>query len=205
MKTIYIATANEHKLHELRAMLVVRGFDVKGLDTLKGYVSPEETGDTFLANAQIKARALREFLIQAGRTQGLPLQDVFILADDSGLMCDDLDGQPGVKSARFAGEHASDADNNKKLVEMFGEVTHWSRAARYVCVLVLIKPDGSEMSFEGVCDGLIVLVPKGNGGFGYDPYFYLGKLNKTMAEISLTEKNKISHRAKALEKLLLVL
>lgn len=199
MKTIYIATANKHKLHEFDVMLSARGYTVQGLDTLKEYKPPEETGKTFLENAQIKARALHDFLAHSARPTA---HGAFILADDSGLMCDDLDGEPGVKSARLAGPNATDTDNNNKLVALFNDVTHWSRAAHYVCVLVLIKPDGSESHFTGTCDGHIVLVPKGNGGFGYDPHFYLQEFNKTMAEITLAQKNKISHRAKALEKLM---
>lgn len=205
LKTIYIASGNKHKIKELAVMLAPKGFAVRGLEGCVGFVAPEETGSTFLENAKIKARALRDFLVKQGggnikSGHGMPCP--YVIADDSGLVCDDLNGEPGVLSARYAGPNATDAENNQKLVEMFNTVTHWSRTARYVCVLCLIKPDGTETHFEGVCEGVITLVPQGAGGFGYDPHFYLENLNKTMAELTLSEKNKISHRAKALGLLL---
>lgn len=193
MKTVIVASKNIHKLREIKEILAGVDFEVKGLEEFPDYISPKETGSTFMENAYIKAKALRQYISASDK--------VYILADDSGLVCDDLHGQPGVNSARFAGENATDEDNNKKLVEMFQDVTHWSRAARYVCAMVLFHPDGSEMEIEEICKGCIVLVPKGENGFGYDPYFYLEEYNKTMAELPSEEKNKISHRGKALRKL----
>lgn len=204
-KTLYIASTNKHKIQELGQMLSGEDFEVRGLEKFQNYISPEETGKTFLENARIKAQALRNFLKSSTSDQRLATGDHFILADDSGLICDDLGGQPGVESARFAGPNATDAENNQKLVESFSEITHWSRSARYVCALVLLKPDGSEIDIEEKCEGRIVLVPAGTLGFGYDPYFYVEEFNKTMAELSPQEKNKISHRGKALRRLLIAL
>ncbi len=210
ISVIYVASGNKHKVKELAVMLAPKGFAVRGLESCVGFVAPEETGSTFLENARLKARALRDFLVNHGegkgghsaKKDGHGMPCPYVIADDSGLVCDDLSGEPGVLSARYAGPNATDAENNQKLVEMFNTVTHWSRTARYVCVLYLIKSDGTETHFEGVCEGVITLVPKGVGGFGYDPHFYLEELNKTMAELTLAEKNKISHRAKALNLLI---
>lgn len=199
MKTIVIASKNRHKVREIKEMLAGMDFTVKSLEDFPDYVIPLETGRTFLENAQIKARALRKYVEGKGpvRERGA----TYILADDSGLECADLNGLPGVKSARFAGPNATDEDNNKKLIEMFRGVTHGTRAARYVCAMVLILPDGRESDITETCPGHIVMVPKGKNGFGYDPYFYLEAYNKTMAELEPKEKNRISHRGKALGKL----
>ena len=132
-------------------------------------------------------------------------KNIFILADDSGLECEDLEGAPGVYSARFAGENATDAQNNQKLIEKLRVITHLTRAARYVCALVVITPDGKQHEIEETCEGLITFEPKGKNGFGYDPYFYLPEYNQTMAELDPQEKNKVSHRGKALKKLLKML
>ena len=164
-----------------------------GLDQFSDYDSPEETGATFVENAHIKAHAVQKYLQNKNESA-----DYMILADDSGLECEDLDGAPGVHSSRFAGENATDADNNKKLVESFLDKTHVGRAAQYVCCLVLLKSTGEELHIQEVCQGHIVLEPKGENGFGYDPYFYLEDLDKTMAELSPQKKNQISHRGKAL-------
>lgn len=193
---IYIATKNWHKLKEIRQILSGLGFTVTGLDDVvfKGYDSPEEVGLTFKENAVIKAQALSEFIKEKGLSG-------YVLADDSGLECEDLNGEPGVLSARYAGPDATDDDNNKKLIATFEQMSHQTRAAQYVCSMVLIDPHGKMSHIEDYCTGHIVMVPKGQNGFGYDPYFYLEEYDKTMAEISAEEKNKISHRGKALRQL----
>ena len=147
---------------------------------------PEETGTTFAENALIKARYYME-------KTGLPA-----LADDSGLAVDALDGAPGVYSARYAGTHGDDAANNAKLVAEMTAVAPQDRGAEYVCELALVYPDGTKRTARGICRGEIVLEPRGTGGFGYDPYFYLPEREKTMAELTLEEKNRISHRGEAL-------
>lgn len=193
MQTIYIASGNAHKIQEITAMLKPLGLEVKGLKEFKGYESPEETGSTFIANAHIKADALFQRL----QTEGI---NAFVLADDSGLSCEDLDGAPGVYSARYAGPQATDEQNNEKLVQTFRDnLEHQTRAAKFVCAMVLLDPQGQSKEIEACCSGRIVLSPSGKNGFGYDPYFYLEDLDKTMAELSPEEKNKISHRAKALQ------
>lgn len=199
MKTIYVASKNKHKIREMGQILAGLDFDVKGLDEFSDYVSPEETGLTFMENARIKAMALKEYLMEHGLQ--IERDKIYIIGEDSGLECEDLNGLPGVKSSRFAGEDATDEDNNKKLVEMFNTVTHLSRAAQYVCAMTLILPDKTTEEFEETCPGHIVLVPQGSHGFGYDPHFYLEEYSKTMAEVTPDEKNKISHRGKALRRL----
>lgn len=192
MKTLYIASNNKHKIRELEQMLSGKGFVVKGLQEFPDYKSPEETGKNFMENAHIKALALRK---------KIKAKNIFIIADDSGLECEDLEGAPGIYSARFAGENATDEQNNKKLIEKLKTITHLTRAARYVCALALITPDGKQHEIQETCEGLITFEPKGKNGFGYDPYFYLPEHNKTMAELDPEQKNKISHRGKALQKL----
>lgn len=195
MKTIYVATKNDHKLKEITEILDSESFDVLGVGDFPDYESPDETGSSFIENAQIKARALKDFLKAKGK------HDFYVLADDSGLECEDLDGAPGIHSARFAGPDATDEQNNQKLLQEFQNVTHHSRAAQYACAIVLIDPNGEESEILENCTGRIVMTPKGKNGFGYDPYFFLEELDKTMAELTSEEKNKISHRGKALRRL----
>lgn len=165
------------------------GIEVVGVGELVRVPEPEETGTTFLENARIKA----QYYMNA--TQ-LPC-----LADDSGLAVDALDGAPGVYSARYAGDDCDDDANNKKLIQELQAVPFEERVAHYVCELVLAYPDGRELTARGTCSGLIQDTPEGDGGFGYDPYFYVPSLKQTMAQISMEKKNKISHRGRALEAL----
>lgn len=200
MNTMIVATRNQHKVREIGQIVSEFGFQATGLEKFADYVLPEETGQTFLENARIKAYALKKYLFE--RFSGTERQNMFILADDSGLECDDLGGAPGISSARFAGPNAGDEENNAKLIESLKQVTHLSRGARYVCSMILICPDGCEEHITATCGGHIVMMPQGRNGFGYDPYFYLEDFNKTMAELSAEEKNGISHRGKALRSLL---
>jgi XTP/dITP diphosphohydrolase len=192
MKTLYIASNNKHKIRELEQMFSGKNFIVKSLSDFPKYQSPKETGKNFMENAHIKALALRK---------KIDTKNVYILADDSGLECEDLEGAPGIYSARFSGDNATDDQNNKKLIEKLKTITHLTRAVRYVCALVLITPDGKQHEIQETCEGLITFEPKGKNGFGYDPYFYLPSSNKTMAELDLEQKNQISHRGKALRKM----
>ena len=123
------------------------------------------------------------------------------LADDSGIVVDALQGRPGVYSARYAGEDCNDERNNEKLIRELANVPYEQRTGHYACVLVLVWPDGSALTAEGTCEGIIRDTYAGTGGFGYDPLFYLPELGKTMAEVSMAEKNALSHRGKALRKL----
>ncbi|MBU0505282.1 MAG: RdgB/HAM1 family non-canonical purine NTP pyrophosphatase [bacterium] len=201
MKTIVIASKNKHKINEIGQMLSALAFTTQSLLDFPDYVSPEETGATFLENAHIKAQTLADYL-QKNSLQGSIHRTLYILADDSGLSCKGLKGAPGVLSARFAGLHAGDNKNNQKLIGAFLNNSELSRAAHYTCAMVILLPDKTKKEIEERCYGKIVTEPKGSNGFGYDPYFFLEKHQRTMAELSPEEKNSISHRGKALRNLL---
>ncbi|MFP4662227.1 MAG: XTP/dITP diphosphatase [Halanaerobiales bacterium] len=165
-------------------------FDIIGMGEFPDLAEVIEDGETFTANALKKARERAE-------ATGL-----LTLADDSGLVVDCLDGEPGVYSARYAGEDASDLDNNRKLREELKDFPREERTAHFNCVMALVDPDtGEEIVVEGKCEGIIELEPRGENGFGYDPLFYVPEYDKTMAELPLEIKNKISHRANALKAL----
>ncbi len=187
--TLVVATRNLGKLREIADALGDLPLVFRSLQDFPDIPPIEEGGSTFCQNARIKARTVHAAI------------GGFVLADDSGLECDDLAGAPGIRSARYAGEGASDEDNNRKLIADLAEVHDPSRCARYVCALVLIDPEGNEIAVEECCEGAITLTPSGNGGFGYDPYFYLPEKKCTMAELPLAEKNTLSHRGKALAEL----
>ncbi|HBF12707.1 MAG TPA: non-canonical purine NTP pyrophosphatase [Deltaproteobacteria bacterium] len=184
-----LATRNAGKIREIKELLKDLPFEIKSTIDFKQIGSISETGSTFQENALIKARTVHK--IVGG----------YVLADDSGLECNDLNGSPGVGSAYFAGPHATDDENNQKLIQEMKQVHDPSRLARYVCVLALIDPQGKETLVEETCEGLISFVAKGEGGFGYDPYFFLPDYGMTMAQLPLDEKNRISHRGKALMRL----
>jgi XTP/dITP diphosphohydrolase len=186
MRKILLATSNPGKLREVRDFLSGLGVRVVGMEELPGAPEVEEDGQSFLENARKKAHAL------ASRF-GCPA-----LADDSGLEVEALGGLPGVRSARFAGEKATDEENNRKLLEALKGVGAGGRRARFRCVMVLATPDGGEWVSEGEWEGEIALTPRGASGFGYDPLFLLPDRGKTVAELPLDEKNRMSHRAQAL-------
>jgi len=202
---LVVATQNRGKLDELRQLLA--GLDVQVLsvqDVSKKAINVVEDGDTFEENAKKKAREV------AAATMMLTL------ADDSGLEVEALGGAPGVRSARFAGERATDSENNAALLSALealdadpaGTRTGGDYPARFRCVLALVDPfvnDGEPFVVEGVCEGKITRTPRGSGGFGYDPLFLVAGTDKTMAELGHEEKNKISHRARAFDKLRLVI
>ena len=177
---LVLASRNAHKLRELERLLAPHELVPMPAEL---ELAPE-TGSTFRANAVAKAR-------QVARATGLPA-----LADDSGLEAVALGGAPGVRSARFAGERATDAENLRALLAAVP--AHGDRRVRYVCVLAHVTPDGHEQCVEGRCDGLLALHPRGRGGFGYDPAFLpLEEDGRTMAELSPAEKDRISHRGRA--------
>jgi XTP/dITP diphosphohydrolase len=184
---LIVATLNKHKLHELGGMLA--GHSIVPLPYWS--TPPEETGTTFKDNAIFKAHA-------AAAAAGIPA-----VADDSGIEVHALGDAPGVRSARFAGENATDEQNLAKLVEtMRGKE---DRGARYVCAIAFSEPDGTHTVFHGCCEGRLLEEPRGTGGFGYDPLFVPADLNgdeRTMAELSQDEKDEISHRGRAMRALL---
>lgn len=185
MKAI-LASKNQHKLTELSAILSQLGFEIAleseyGLD-----IDVEETGTTFEENSFLKADAVM-------KASGLP-----VLADDSGLMVDALDGAPGVYSARY-GHKASDKERTAYLLENMKDVPEERRGAKFVCVITCLFPDGRKIVARGECPGVIARAPHGENGFGYDPVFYLPELGMTYAELPSEQKNAISHRARALQ------
>ena len=185
---LVIASNNKNKIKEIRDILGSRFEKVYSLADLGIHCDPEETAEDFLGNALIKARTI------AART------DKAVLADDSGLAVDCLGGAPGVHSARYAGEHATDEENNLFLQKNMEGLT--PRTARFVATVVLLYPNGKYVVGTGKAEGEILFAPKGTSGFGYDPYFYSYDLHKTFAEASAEEKNSVSHRAEALKDLL---
>jgi len=203
-KTLLVATRNRGKSKEFREAFEKIGIGVKDLHDVEGIPDIEETGTTFEENAFLKAKTVADIV-------GMP-----VLADDSGLCVDALEGAPGVYSARYAGEPANDAANNAKLLrelegrsvespssrEELGDAKLLS-TARFMCSLVLYDPsDDSKLHAEGSVEGYILSKARGDGGFGYDPLFWLPSHSRSMAELSLEEKNAISHRGNALKKLL---
>lgn len=186
MTRLVLATGNRGKIEELRAFLGGLPVEVMGYADFPGIVPADEDGTTFAENALKKARAV------CAQT-GLPA-----LADDSGLEVDALGGRPGVLSARYAGPEADDAANNARLLAEMALVPPGRRSARYRVVLALVLPDGREFTCEGVSEGEILAAPRGSGGFGYDPVFYVPELDKTFAELSPAERRERSHRFRAL-------
>lgn len=187
--TVIIATKNKGKAKEFEALFNEKGFAIKTLLDFPELDDVEETGTTFNENALLKAETIAEKL------------NTLVLADDSGLIVEALYGQPGVYSARYAGEEKNDAKNNAKLLNELADTPSDKRQAAFHCSLALAEPGKESLVIEGQVKGRIADVPRGTHGFGYDPLFYIPEKNKTMAELSQEEKNKISHRAVALQKL----
>ncbi|UCE26033.1 MAG: RdgB/HAM1 family non-canonical purine NTP pyrophosphatase [Candidatus Coatesbacteria bacterium] len=186
---IILATNNENKVAEISAILDAFGITVEGAASAGGMPEVEEDGVTFAENALAKARA-------GARNFGEPA-----LADDSGLEIPALDGRPGVYSARYAGPSCSYADNNRKLLGEMTDLEGDKRRGRFVCSAALAFPDGQEYVVEGELFGTITTEPRGSGGFGYDPVFVPDGRGRTLAEMNSEEKNDISHRRRAFEKM----
>jgi XTP/dITP diphosphohydrolase len=195
---LYLATGNLHKIGEVSAILAASGIVAEVLppSAVGGMPDVIEDGDTFEANARKKALALLEQVCT--HNGGSP--DWIVVADDSGICVDALDGQPGIRSARFAGEKAIDADNNARMLALLENVPDESRTAAFHCAIVAALPDGTTHSFEGRCPGKVLRTPRGAAGFGYDPLFLPDGYNQTAAELPEETKNSISHRARALAK-----
>lgn len=185
MKAV-LASHNKKKIAELREILSEIGVEVVSQEELGLNLEPEENGTTFEENSAIKAKAIMQ---EAG---------IAAIADDSGLVVDALNGEPGVYSARYGGPDLDDTGRWKLLLKNMEGKTN--RACRFVCVVTCAFPDGSILSTRGECEGVVADGPSGEGGFGYDPIFYLPEWGKSMAELTAQEKNGISHRGQALKK-----
>lgn len=192
MKKIIFATKNIGKLNEFTRLMAKYDLEVLSLIDINYEAEIIEDGVTFEENALIKARTIAE-------QYNSP-----VIADDSGLIIDALDGAPGVYSAIYAGDHASDDENIVKVLAELADVEASKRTARFVCVLAIVDANGKEIVVSGECEGEILTKKRGLKGFGYDPIFYLPQLGKTMAELSRDEKNALSHRANAFKKFELV-
>lgn len=184
---LVIATKNQGKVKEIKAAFSKLPVEILCLWDFGDVPDAVEDGQTFLENARKKAMFYAEITKCA------------CLADDSGLVVDALHGEPGVYSARYAGEHASDSENNAKLIAELQKTGSVDSAARFCCALAVVFPEGGEINCEAACEGNIIFEARGMNGFGYDPYFYVKSLGKTLAEVSVEEKNKLSHRGKALK------
>ncbi|WP_413627172.1 XTP/dITP diphosphatase [Fructilactobacillus vespulae] len=189
-KEIVIATGNLNKLREFKEMLEPKGYEVKSIKDFPDVPEIIENGSSFEENAEIKAKTVAEAI-------GLP-----VLADDSGLVVPSINGEPGIYSARYAGDH-DDQANNQKLLKKLGHSD--DRNAYFKTVLVGMKPNGEKIKVSGIVSGEILLEKRGQNGFGYDPLFFVPGKQKTLAEMSDDEKNSISHRGKALRKLTTVI
>ena len=189
MKELLVASGNKGKLREFAELLDGVVETILSPADFPGLPEVEEDGTTFEENALKKARSAAKFT-------GRP-----VLADDSGLVVDHLDGRPGVYSARYAGEGASDADNNARLLRELSGVPAGARGAAFHCVIALCRPDGSCLTFDGALPGEILEAPRGGGGFGYDPLFLVPEYEQTLSELPLEVKNAISHRGRAMQQL----
>ena len=182
---LVLASGNKGKIAEFQRLLDTLQIQVHSMKEYPQIGEIVEDGTTFAENALKKARAVC-------KATGKPA-----LADDSGLMVDYLDGAPGIYSARFAGEGHDDAANNAKVLELMQGVPDEARGAQFFCAIAIVLPDGREYTVEGLCRGQLLHALQGEGGFGYDPLFYVADLQKTFAELSMEEKNAISHRGMA--------
>ncbi|MDW7675981.1 MAG: XTP/dITP diphosphatase [Bacillota bacterium] len=187
MKLI-LATRNKGKISEFKELLKDTGFEITGIEQYPFLQEVAETGSTFAENAALKA----EYVANA--------TNILAVADDSGLAVDALNGAPGINSARFAGVHGDDQANNDKLLMLLAKVPPEQRTGRFCCAIAITPPGGATIIVEGVCEGTIASEPKGDKGFGYDPLFIPEGYKVTMGQMPDEEKNKISHRAKAVAK-----
>jgi XTP/dITP diphosphohydrolase len=193
-QSILIASNNAHKLQEFRE--IFSQFGAANIELLAPAaigiaLDPEETGETYLDNARIKARAFHNAI----------RSNLWVMADDSGLEVDALGGDPGVRSARYHSA-APNQDGCSALLTAMSDVPEHQRTARFRCVIALIAPDGSEYEFEGLCEGSIGFEKRGSGGFGFDPVFRVGGDARHLAELSAAEKHRVSHRGKAAQKVI---
>lgn len=186
MKKLIFATGNEGKMREIRMIMGEIGLEILNMKEAGILITPEENGASFEENARIKARAVAVYTKE------------LVLADDSGLEVDYLNGEPGIYSARYLGENVSYEEKNKDILRRMEGVPEEKRTARFVCAIAAVLPNGDVLTVREVVEGRIAYEIKGRRGFGYDPIFYVPELGKTTAELSDEEKNRISHRGKAL-------
>ena len=194
MKRLVIASNNEGKIKEIKRVLANFPVEVLSLKDMGLDIDVEEDGLTFEDNAKKKSVEIYKELIKRNES------NFIVMSDDSGLEVDYLNGEPGVFSARYAGEHGNDKKNNEKLLLNLSGVSDDNRKARFVCQLALINDKNEYRAVRGTVDGYILDEEKGNGGFGYDPLFFYKPLNKSFGELTMEEKNEISHRGVALQK-----
>lgn len=190
MRKFIAATRNKGKLKEISEILSGLPFEVISMQDAGIHHDIEENGNTFEENAMIKAESVFKITGEA------------VMADDSGLEVDFLGGAPGIYSARFAGEGATDHDKNMKLLGLLEDVPFEKRTARFVCAIAVILPDGKRFTVRGTCEGYIGVAEKGKNGFGYDPLFYLPSFDMAVAQLDPATKHEISHRGKALRMML---
>lgn len=188
-RKVIIATKNKGKAKEFSSLLSEYGIEVITLLDIEHAPDIAETGQTFEENAILKAEGIAAYT------------NHFVIADDSGLIIDELDGMPGIFSARYAGEQKNDEANIEKVLHEMKDVPKGKRTARFYCALALAGPDIKTEVVHGTCEGTILFERQGDGGFGYDPIFCVSSLNQSMAELSASEKNRISHRREALNNL----
>lgn len=193
MQTVIVASGNKGKLKEFQELMAGLPVEVKSLKDYPEIGKIEENGATFAENAYIKAKAVYD------------ATGCITIADDSGLEVDALDGAPGIFSARYAGEEKDDAANNAKLLQALENVPDTARGAQFHCAIVAIAADGRRFDAEGIVRGEILRAERGENGFGYDPLFYVREFDKTTAELSMDEKNAISHRGQAVRKIVAIL
>ena len=194
MKKLILASNNKKKIKELKEILNNLPIEIKSLAEENIDIEVEEDGSTFEENAKKKAQEIYEFLVNRGE------KDFLVLADDSGLAVDYLNGEPGIYSARYAGQHGNDAKNNEKLLENLKGVKKEDRGAKFVCQLAMFTESGEYYKVTGEVRGYIIEELNGDGGFGYDPLFFYEPLNKTFGELK-PKKRTISHRGNALKKI----
>lgn len=195
MKKLVLASNNFKKIKEIKEILSGLNFEVYSLSDMGIDIEVIEDGITFEENAEKKAIEIYDYLKNKGETNFL------VLSDDSGLEVDYLNGAPGVYSARYAGEHGNDYENNIKLLKEMKDAKDRERSAKFVCVIALVNETREVKLIRGEVEGLIIEELKTEGGFGYDPLFFYPEFNKTFGETTAQEKNNVSHRGKALEKL----
>lgn len=199
MKKLILASNNQKKIKELKELLSELPLNVLSLKDMNIDIEVEEDGKTFEENSRKKAEEIYKYLKARGE------KNFFVMADDSGLEVDALDGAPGIYSARYSGGHGNDEDNNKKLLKELDGVPEDKRGAQFTCQIALFDENGEYNTVKGIVRGRILEKLNGAGGFGYDPLFFYEPFGKTFAEAGSEEKNKVSHRGKALKEIKKVL
>lgn len=195
MKRLILASNNKKKIKEMKEILKELDIEVKSLENENIDIDVVEDGKTFEENAKKKAKEIYEFLLKRGE------ENFIVLADDSGLVVDYLNGEPGIYSARYSGEHGNDTKNNEKLLKNLRGIDKENRSAKFICQLAMFTDRGEYFGVTGDVRGYIIEELHGEGGFGYDPLFFYEPLNKTFAQLTPEEKNEISHRGVALKEM----